>query len=1411
MVTGFDTTTSGDKTLTISYNGVTINCEYTVVEECMAVTIETVYIESMDKSYEIGDSYKGINVKVELSDGTYRIVEIDFNNIEGFDTTTIGKKEITVNYVDFVLKTFIFVTFSDDNLSDENVKYLYAISQSIMEGKAPTDLDTSYFDQEYASIEDVSKEEMDDAREQLLSYGLTNDQVAEIKKIDKKFGKHFNFAYGKIKNYKGNETLNEIYDYITLDNIKEIKEVVATLLTLVKVEQLDSLFNNSSTIYCSYNYATMVDDKLEYAMMTIEEYLENFSNVSNIDKVNVDDHKDNTEVPYALLLAIANNFFDMKDEDFYDLCKIGFKGVLIAAQIGEYEITKEEVYKVINITNEYQYSLKENGLLKECLSTIINLYKSTTGNDIKDYAETDEIIGLFEFIYDNYDYLYKTLKNLTVDDCEYIKELILHVQGDSLEQTLPVIVVLSKALNKTLEEVKTQLTLKEKIKHYIEFFGGEKEYFDEILEYVENISKFDEANLTNANIEYIKNFISFGSESSVNKDFISAYSDQTLVFKYGITETDLYKLLNANLTVEFYSYNAKYQSYESTAITLNSTNTKITLNKGANTYTINVKGVEYTGYYILASSDELTAYIDNNYLQNLTNYLFIVDKGDNKLYDYCYYKIERNYLDAYNNVESTLSRIRYTYLYDDRLEIYYYANYSYYDIIVDSKTTGLKNGMIILEGMLSEELYIPVQFLVVDLDNPIYSGVNNCYCNGTVIEDENGEYTFYLWPSLKEYNFNFQVIFNYGVNTFYVNAPSKEVTVTGLDLSVYGEQNVTINCNDFSFNIKVCVLTEEERDTPISIIYLGEDVDDEIIDYYNICLKEIPVINENSSFAIRTLGCNYDLLFTYENLKDKLELLTGKEVVIKFETDFIDDSKVILETFIGYVNIYDKDTNDLLYTFEYEYQLIDPLHYYDLNNYVYAYSPSSSTMVDSFDEVDVEFILNCCNKYMLSYKYHSGSIYMTASEVYDYILSIDASFELIDEYSCDEYHRYSLYYNFNSSNQKKQYYLFNITVYNEEYALKVMSLYICNSNELPVIVDEIDETIIIDYLKKYYYLSVIHPAYEEVLTGDDMLNILSECKFNFEYDLKRGVMVVQYTYDEFEGEFYIPYVISLADYHMSSNYHLYATDETLDLVELLKNYMINNYTHCDYYYYDYKFSYLIKNYTYYIRVYDDDYNLLSIDIDDFINHLSLVENATLTVGQTTLVNYKYRDMVFGVNVECRTLQDLDAYTDFYFSAPTYVKSGDNLTIDELIEQTSIRTYEIYGEWYLTKHEREILIKDVWKMSIVDNALYADGEYFIDIDVVDESEKDAVKYFSINKENSSTSYNFYRGLSNTMDIIYNSILIIDLSTNSETKTLVLRSEINDFLDTCTITYDEYDSYIYVTITNGDCTQSFTIYN
>lgn len=104
ILKGFDTETKGKKVLTFAYKG--ISCQY---EIDVYPHVSSLEVEGWKEIYEPDEEFAGAKLKVLYEDESTEEIDVKAQMMEGFDTSTTGKKEVTIFYLDQALKTSIIV------------------------------------------------------------------------------------------------------------------------------------------------------------------------------------------------------------------------------------------------------------------------------------------------------------------------------------------------------------------------------------------------------------------------------------------------------------------------------------------------------------------------------------------------------------------------------------------------------------------------------------------------------------------------------------------------------------------------------------------------------------------------------------------------------------------------------------------------------------------------------------------------------------------------------------------------------------------------------------------------------------------------------------------------------------------------------------------------------------------------------------------------------------------------------------------------------------------------------------------------------------------------------------------------------------------------------------------------------
>ena len=93
---GFDSTATGVRTITVTYEGKTTTFDVTIIKTVSSISVHT---EPTKTSYDIGESLDttGLELEITYSDNSTEYVTTGFTT-DGFDSATAGTKTITVTY-----------------------------------------------------------------------------------------------------------------------------------------------------------------------------------------------------------------------------------------------------------------------------------------------------------------------------------------------------------------------------------------------------------------------------------------------------------------------------------------------------------------------------------------------------------------------------------------------------------------------------------------------------------------------------------------------------------------------------------------------------------------------------------------------------------------------------------------------------------------------------------------------------------------------------------------------------------------------------------------------------------------------------------------------------------------------------------------------------------------------------------------------------------------------------------------------------------------------------------------------------------------------------------------------------------------------------------------------------------------
>ena len=134
MVTGFDTSEVGTKTLTVTYEDLSVTYTYEVKER--PVILEEIKVISLKSKYFVGDTFENGELELIYSNETTKKIDLTIDLVTGFDTSEVGTKTLTVTYEDLSV-TYTYEVL-ENNVTDIvilELKNVYQVNDVFENGK----------------------------------------------------------------------------------------------------------------------------------------------------------------------------------------------------------------------------------------------------------------------------------------------------------------------------------------------------------------------------------------------------------------------------------------------------------------------------------------------------------------------------------------------------------------------------------------------------------------------------------------------------------------------------------------------------------------------------------------------------------------------------------------------------------------------------------------------------------------------------------------------------------------------------------------------------------------------------------------------------------------------------------------------------------------------------------------------------------------------------------------------------------------------------------------------------------------------------------------------------------------------------------------------------------------------------
>lgn len=232
MLTGFDTSTEGEKTVTVTYGGKTVQ---------MTINVSAPSVEPSDE-LEIGDWQSVYFVGDEpYLDGAYlvydgSVIAITEDMLTGFDTSSAGEKTVTVTYGGATATAKIKVYALDFGTPDDPATVALDREQLI------EDIDSvlAYFD---LSCEDMSEDDLEIFLSIFDHVGVSNDVISSLADIVTADGAPFLVALNSLFFNEASDTASLIDALVSEKNVSMLIDALSYLKTNVSAENAAAIFS----------------------------------------------------------------------------------------------------------------------------------------------------------------------------------------------------------------------------------------------------------------------------------------------------------------------------------------------------------------------------------------------------------------------------------------------------------------------------------------------------------------------------------------------------------------------------------------------------------------------------------------------------------------------------------------------------------------------------------------------------------------------------------------------------------------------------------------------------------------------------------------------------------------------------------------------------------------------------------------------------------------------------------------------------------------------------------------------------------------------------------------------------------------------------------------------------------------
>ena len=868
LVTGFDTSEAGTKTLTVTYNDLSVTYSYEVEE---VLELLNVSLYEFQYHYVVGDNYVPGLLALEYASKT-EYIDVTSDMVTGFTTENVGQKNLVITYKDYVINLSIYVqsaaiddiVITPSEVTKEEVLPVVAKLFTLFIYTSDYE-ESNYNEQIKYFTEDVNGIELfDNIYQGVVASGISKTSFEALKNlIDVEIYQVFEDITNLSKESSDSSAVNAIEKYFgNVTYISNLKNAIRKTLEIITPEMLAKglvtfLTINELDFYQALDNKNKIslEDVIDYFIKltdneTIISYLDNYLAYQN-NFISYGEMKYILEYAYSIIFAIC----DLDDNLILEVAK--FFGLVLGSN-SEMEIA--DIHKSINAVG----------------SLAKKLYKATNG--FKNLEQILDIVFKYVKISDIPNYDIKSLKSgiLAIADNLYIIGTYLeNVSYTVVESFFKFINDEDYALNlkvviKDLLPLISLVRGNDYLKYILSLLYSDRQeiFISNVIERMYIVANEDSTSLTESEVAFFKGLDSY----KTNIQVASHFSDSIPAFTTNVSTEDFYNLINM-----FYSL-VYYENGNKTPFTISLNNTSnLDLSPGL--------------HYLIVSQNNQSIKIPYLVVDNNSNIILLYNLL-NVVYGYNLNAVEPSVIYDYNN----------DYLGINEFIQFSQENY-YYDFDYQAKFMLLDNLEISISGMIDNtNLGLNYGFLKV-------SGFVDSYI----------PYTYYVYdnenPKILEYDYNPNVLENtekIEILFHYENASvlQKEINLLdceGFNPDTFGPQTLTYYFAEIDYNIELNInyLSISEYLLPENFyFYIQIDTANEVgsTEFDFTILDEsynLVSMDELSNvfaiiFAVSKDDISYNFVYecnesveSSEHVAGYLEVLVNNVLVASYQGDFV--------------------------------------------------------------------------------------------------------------------------------------------------------------------------------------------------------------------------------------------------------------------------------------------------------------------------------------------------------------------------------------------------------------------------------------------------------------------------------------------------------------------------------------------